>query len=506
MDIVPLTPITVVKVLKGVPFDSTYRDARDWETAGEQQAYFMSKAKYTYSDLTPVRLQNKLRLPVNADSLYDCNYIMFQNANFGSRWFYCFITEINFINVNVSEIAFEIDVLNTWWFDFSIRPSFVEREHIERDHIGDNLVPENLELGEYILSHHEKAGVSNDYCVLIASTVDETGADVQGGYYGGVYSGVKMIKCTGEEANNYIANLTRLNKSDAIVSICMASDTFTTDINQPPATQEIRIDKRIAGIDGYQPVNNKLYTYPYNFMYCINTMGATAEFKYEYFNGSNCRFGLIGETSCNPQVTLIPYDYKIDSLGNLNEKMVLSGFPQCAYNIDSYKAWLAQNGSSTAINVLSSAAGVATGIASAPATGGLGFVATAQGVAGIASTMAQIHAISAKPPQANGSAGTGNTFAYGQLDFHFYNAHITADFARQIDDYFTMFGYAVHKVKMPNFRGRPSFNYVKTRDICLVGSVPFDDMAKIKSIFDKGVTFWHGDFVGDYARDNKPVN
>lgn len=500
MNVVPMTPITSVKVCRNVPLDTTYSDTLDFSSVSAQISYFTGKAKYTFTDLAPVRMQNAIRLPQTADNLYDCNYIMFQNANFGQKWFYAFITDINFINVNMSEILFEIDVMQTWMFEYELQDCFVEREHINDDTIGNNLVHENLELGEYIFANHTKAGVSNSSTIVIASTVDETGNPVEGGYYGGVYSGVKFIKCSAAQANAFITNLTNANKSDAIVSIFMGSDDYLAGQGQPPATNEITISKATSSISGYIPKNNKLFTYPYNFLYCINTNGNTANFRYEFFNDAACTFGLIGETSCNPQVTLLPHNYKISGQGNLNEKMVLNGYPQCAYNIDSFKAWLAQNGASTAINVLGSSAALVTG---AVVSGGIGAVAAIGGIAGIASTMAQVTANSAKPPQANGASGSGNTFAYGQLDFHFYTAQITADYAQQIDNFFSMFGYATHKVKKPNVTGRPSWNYVKTIECKATGSVPFTDMNKIKSIYDNGVTFWHGDWVGDYTRNNK---
>lgn len=500
MNVVPMTPITSVKILKNVPLDSTYKDTLDFSSVSAQTSYFTGKTKYTFTNLTPIRLQNTIRVPVVADNLYDCNYIAFQNANFYNKWFYAFITGIRFVNINMSEIEFELDVMQTWWFDFTVKPSFVEREHVNNDAIGANLVEENLEIGEYIFTNHVKAGVSNSSIVVVASTVDETGAAVDGGYYGGVYSGVKFFKFTAAQANDFIKKLTDANKSSAIVSIFMGSNDFLAEQGRPPATKEISIAKVTGSINDYIPKNNKLFTYPYNFLYCINTNGNTANFRYEFFDTPDCTFGLIGETSCNPQVTLLPYSYKLSGQGNLNEKMVLNGFPQCAYNIDSFKAWLAQNGSTTALSVLGSSAALVTG---AVVSGGIGAVAAIAGITGIFSTMAQVRAQSAKPPQANGASGSGNTFAYGQLDFHFYTAQITAQYAQQIDDYFSMFGYAVHRVKVPNITGRPSWNYVKTIDVKIVGSVPFDDMNRIRSIFDNGVTFWHGDWVGDYTRANK---
>jgi hypothetical protein len=72
-----------------------------------------------------------------------------------------------------------------------------------------------------------------------------------------------------------------------------------------------------------------------------------------------------------------------------------------------------------------------------------------------------------------------------------------------IDDFFTMYGYAVRRCKIPNRSSRPHWNYVKTIGCCITGSVPADDMRKICSIYDAGITFWkNGNEVGNYSLNN----
>ena len=61
-------------------------------------------------------------------------------------------------------------------------------------------------------------------------------------------------------------------------------------------------------------------------------------------------------------------------------------------------------------------------------------------------------------------------------------------------------------MKVPNMTGRESWNYVKTNNVIISGSVPVDSMDAIKNMFNKGIRFWHGDFVGDYSRSNRPLS
>ena len=56
----------------------------------------------------------------------------------------CFISDILYINENCTAITFEIDVMQTWLFDFEIKKSFIERMHVADDTISRNVVEEDL--------------------------------------------------------------------------------------------------------------------------------------------------------------------------------------------------------------------------------------------------------------------------------------------------------------------------------------------------------------------------
>lgn len=497
MNVVPLSPITIVKVCHNVPLDSSYRDTLTFGSVSLQSSFFTGKAKYTFTDLTPVRMQNMIRLPVNADKIYDCNYIMFQNQNFSNKWFYAFIKKINFINVNMCEVEIELDVMQTWYFNYTVKPSFIEREHVSNDAIGANLVAENFELGDYVARDFDGTDKLAQTNIVVAATVDINGDDAVGGTYCGIYSGLCFtVFDRASEVNAMLENLTSKNKADSIVAIFQMPKSMVGGIGSAAQGYTITKSKNYSDIDGYVPRNNKLFTHPYNFLYVTNLDGNSAEFHYEYFSDSACNFRLAGDMSCNPQVFLAPENYK-GVITNYNEKMVLDGFPQCAYSTDSFQQWLAQNGASTAVSVLGSAFSMGMGIAT------MNPFAVAGGGLSIAGTLAKIGETASLPPQAHGSAGSSASFAVGIKDFAFMHMTIRAEYARIIDNYFDMYGYAVHRVKIPNINTRPSWNYVKTIESKIVGSIPFEDIEKIRSIFDSGITFWHGDFVGDYNRANK---
>ena len=495
-----IAPNSVIHILNGVRLDNTYTHTIFFGYAEAQRSFFSSKAKYTRTQYTYLRKERAIRVDIPADNLYDCNYIMFQNTAFGTKWFYAFIINVEYVNNVTSNIYYEIDVMQTWFFDVSVLRCFIEREHPNTDDVGDNLVPDNLEIGEYISDDFDGTGLLGNYAIVVAATFDENLDDAVGGEYSNIYSGLCFnVFQEPESVNNFITKATNKNKSSGIVSVFMMPNSMVAEPNSPPAYHSIEKTKKIDGaIDGYVPHNNKLYTYPYNFLYVTNLNGVGVPFPYEYFSDAdNCEFSLVGDMSCNPQVVLVPNNYK-GVPTNYNEKMVLDGFPQCSYNTDSFKAWLAQNSAGQMVSVGTAAASVIAGVA----TGGIGLAVT--GAISIANTLAQVVQHATLPQQAQNAQGNSAMVAMRIKDFAFMHMHIRSEFAKIVDNYWDMYGYPCHEVKTPNRNQRPHWNYVKTINANIVGNIPADDLAKMKSIYDAGVTFWkNGDEIGNYGLDNR---
>lgn len=155
-----IEPNTTIYLLRNVPLDNTYTDTMWFENASSQWTHFKTRvdangeifAKNTYQR----KNINRCRLEVPADRVYDCNYMMFQNTNYGNKWFYAFITQVEYINNAVTEIEYELDVMQTWMFEYTLEMCMVEREHSSTDQIGDNLMSEPFDLGEYVVDSWEK--------------------------------------------------------------------------------------------------------------------------------------------------------------------------------------------------------------------------------------------------------------------------------------------------------------------------------------------------------------
>lgn len=507
-----IEPNTIIRVLKNCPLDTTYEHTIFFESAGAQNSYFQSLTKYTLTQQSYQRVKRgTMRVAIQSENLYDCNYLMFQNSAFGNKWFYAFIKSVEYINNVTSEIEFEIDVMQTWFFDYTVEHCFVEREHSITDNIGDNLVPEHLETGEYVSDDFDATGKLGGKSIVVAATFDDNYDKIGGAYYCGLFSGlyyhVFPNTVAGAQAcADFISGSGA--KSNGIVSVFLMSSAMVGGMLDSAKTYEITKSKNINNIGGYTPKNKKLFTYPYNFLYVTNLQGNHAVFPYEYFDSDSCTFTLAGDMSCNPQVVLAPNSYKGVAV-NYDEKLVLSGYPQLPYNTDSFKAWLAQNGSSLGVNALGSSMGVGLSLAAAaamtnPVTATLAVAGASVSAANlVGSTVSTVYQHAIQPNQAHGSSGAVTMAAVGLLDFAFMHKHIRPEFAKIIDEYFSMYGYATHRVKVPNRNSRPYWNYVKTIGCEITGSIPCDDARQICGIYDKGITFWkNGANVGNYSLDN----
>lgn len=476
-----------------------------------------------------------IRVQLVSDNLYDCNYIMFRNSAYGNKWFYAFMSAPEHVNNITSQVSYTIDVIQTWFFDYELGQSFIEREHAEVDIAGTNLVPENVELGEYINGKVRTTGITQPNTIVMGSTTYKEGEEWEvnnGGLINKVYSGLKYYVYGANSdgvlaVNRSIEERDRLGKSDSIVTIFMMAGRFidrntgTISFDDsaseavPPEAKwdyiyQYTYDNTKVG--DYIPRNRKLLTYPYRMLYVSNTQGNTAIYHYEYMpNITNpdtgaryIPFYMFGDMSANPSIALIPQGYKVPDAGekNMDEMLVLKGYPQCSWSSDVYAAWLAQNSASLFVNA---ATGVGTGLVRAaignPALGAVSAVNS------VASTIATIADHSVRPPQNNGQ-NAGYLQANAQLlDFHFWDKHITPEFAAIIDDYFDMYGYAVHRHKVPNRHVRENWTYTKTIGCVIHGSCPSDDQTEICRIFDKGITFWsNGNNVGNYSLSNRPLS
>ena len=146
-----IEPNSIIRIMHNVPLDNTYNHTVLFTNLEAQQAYFsgVNVVKYTLNNQSYQRVvKGKMRIEIKAEDLYDCNYLSFQNTNFGTKWFYAFITSVEYVNNITSEIEFELDEWQTYQFDITVGQCFVEREHVTNDAIGANTIAEPIDCPE----------------------------------------------------------------------------------------------------------------------------------------------------------------------------------------------------------------------------------------------------------------------------------------------------------------------------------------------------------------------
>ena len=353
-----VAPNSTIVLCKNLKIDNSYSDTIYFTSASAQEAYFKSKAIATIDNNTYVRKGlGKVRVGIPIASLYKCNYMMFRNQSFENKWFYAFVVSVEYINNQTTELTFDIDVLQTWMFDYSPNQCYVDREHSSTDNPGDNLINEGLDTGEYtFMPNASFTNLQNDLCICVASTLDDDGNDnnVDGKIYGGLYSGLtfRTYELNASGASNvtsFLQNASDNGREDSIVSIFVAPKQIVSGDGIAGQNNDYTVKRPTSlfdythanNIQTYTPHNKKLLTFPYVGILLYNNQGAQEELAYEYFSDpNNCTFTLWGSSGCAPDVIVIPTGYKHNSDTFIME---LTGYPQCGWTTDSYKAWLAKN-------------------------------------------------------------------------------------------------------------------------------------------------------------------
>lgn len=539
-----------------VPIDSTYQNEIYFADRTEQQEYFKPRVRKTFSNYLTVRtnradgsLQSSVKVNENIDVLRSLpvNYMYYQNANHGTRYFYAFITSFVYINENTTEIFFETDVYQTWLFDARIMPSYVVREHSETDEIGDNLVPEKFTFQDYVYQVAHESDKLNEWGYLVTTTdhglteqsfFDQLfgGKDVvvDGKTISGVYQGLFFwFFKTSLSLNTFLNDIIeRLGECVVSISVVPSFSIGSSVVHKtmssfgdgegyigastkPAETTDIIEDAAVNGsFEGYAPKNNKMFTSPFYKLIVTNHSGDIAEYNIEDFsNPDRIHFALYGDISASPSLTLIPCNYK-GLTRDYDSGISISGFPQVSFNTDTFKLWLTKNQFGTALQTAASVGtivGGAVSLAAAIPTGGASLLAGAGMIAGGAgsamSTINGVYQASKEPNRAHGTGVKNNLLtAMGKNKFEYYIQTMRRDHAITVDNFFTMYGYQTNKIKQPNVSARPYFNYVQTSGINILGAIPCDDMEKLRSIYDKGITLWKKDAtIGFYDVDNRPV-
>jgi len=547
-----VAPNGTIELFRGIGLTPEYVDTIWFPNISIQDHVFSQIVRYSFSSQMYTRVsENKCRVHIVADEIRDCDYMRFQNTRAGkSKWFYAFITNIEYINEQVTEITYEIDEIQSWYFEPNsnnhFEKCFIERQHSESDDIGENIVPEPINVTESIVC--EKAfswsSISTKYLVAIG-VVDKIANQIAKNQteYGGLASTVMYFVF---DSTNYWKFISAANFADGLIEnlisgnnnlwsilsvyavpseffangtadsllgadcILLGNLAWSDRKSAPRLTPASHHGNAQDGL--YSDVkNNKMFTYPYSFIR-IATPISEQDFKYEnFFYSGDCYFSL--RTTCNPEpvVVVFPENYNGEEF-DFRYAQTINSFPVLT---------LYQNNMSGELMGKAVKAGLAAlgGAVIGAASGGLNVMEVAQ--------VGMLHGrdyvknsaplLSTTTPSIKGGGSTtfapfmaDTDFPTGAPQFRFridgYQMGLRAQTAELVDQYFSRYGYAQNKIDVPNVHARQKWTYVKTRDCKCTVNAPASSLAKINSIMNNGITWWDSSTsVGHYGNFNNPV-
>lgn len=379
-----IEPNSTIWILTGVPLDKSYSHTYypwatgDTATRSTQFNSFVShylrsnvtyKGKtysYTLNRYSFLRHnRNSIRVKMPIELLYDCNYMIFENTGYNysdsqRKKFYAFIDDVKYINDNTTEIMYTIDVMQTWHFDYSLDPCFVEREHIASDNRGDNIIAEPIDCGAY--NTYSRYGLlrmfeeQKWYIVFVCTfSTSVSLSPASGSFSGGTWNQCeyKEYYCYNPlnladpdvmspmdiqtDVNSWLNFVSVLNRTNSIITMYMCpefmlpsktygaayanKDAMISSVQECSGT----FSSLISNVDitarprypNWTPHNQKMLTYPYCFFTVDNNQGVVNEYRYENFY--NCRTGTItsGDILFNvywnnavkPRLRIVPVDY-----------------------------------------------------------------------------------------------------------------------------------------------------------------------------------------------------
>ena len=529
--------ITKDTYIKLVRFDVTKEHQITFLDGVAQVDYFKNQLRGIVLEASSYqRKEFKIRFPALIDDIQQFNYAIVQNKPESYKYYFYYISDMEYISDELTDVTIKLDVFQTFQFDFHYLKSYVEREHTNNDSVGSNTIPEGLETGTFIINSTQRMSSLMNYIYMIQVKRSLDGVvwlstDLGGIRYSGGFYAVNGYDMVAQIIEWYAENTPQTGITiDDIVSIYMVPSYFLPAPFRPATNSyEIvysyssasEIDYSISkpsSIDGYTPKNKKLLTKEFNYLVVSNESGATSELYYENFTTSNCQFLIEGVPVPSASGRISPKAYgNAGSGANYNPYSIPFGkMPIIDSNYDYYKIWLNNNSFNLTTGAIetgleSIAGGLQLGVSAFTGNveGMISGGTRGLGIYGYAYDMfKKFHEVKRIPPQTISHSANGDVLnALHENIFVFYQFCIKREYAQIIDEFLSKFGYKTLKIKVPNITGRSNWNYVKTIEACVDSeSVPKKYIEEFKDMLNRGITFWHNPATFmDYSQSNNIV-
>lgn len=543
---------------KNILLDKTHKNVLNYST-NDMLALLRSVGHLVGEASNYSFIQNgKISVGFTYDQCLTSNYIAYQNPNYSGKWFFAFIDRVEYESNKSTIIYYTIDNWATWFDNLTFKPCYVVREHVNDDTIGANTTEEGLAVQEFVCEQSDTdIGLGSMFWVGVLTNYNPADNTRFSGitiYNRGVfgsrlvlfqYNNVSQL----EDLLAFIIKTNNASHIDDIKDIFIIPynlispadldyEEFTLMVGETEETYgfyklntydynaksyDWQIDKTLSFSD-YVPKNNKVFVYPFNYLYVTNNIGDSNIFKYEDFsNSTKATFKVDLSLSIGCSGRIVPVNYKRVS-EYLDGAVSLGKYPTCQWSSDSYTNWLTQNAvnittsfmnaglSMMSLGLTATNAHIGQSAEKNPTTplqsAGMSLNPVANIANQIAGTIGAFYQAQLLPNRTAGTNTADVNFASNDTTFKIEHMRIKTEHLRQIDDYFTRFGYKVIRVKVPNITGRASFNYIEIGqgERFAFGEVPAESLTEINMIAQNGLTIWHNHAnIGNYSVNNSII-
>lgn len=497
----------------GIRMDRGYNNVLSY-TETQMVTLCQSKAIASANNYSFIRQEkNAINTSFTYNQCLSANYIAFQNTSLSNKWFFAWIDEVEYISDAVTKIKFKVDAWSTWYEKFPKQACMVKREHVSTDTYGANRQPEPIAGSRDYINYNYKTYnlAPNGYGVKITATGPYDSGDTYGSKNGMTWIGLyrlKLIstlsqlgKTIGRTIKHYNENKYGQNIIDMqLYPSCL--DGIAAD-NRDSNKSTTFSDTFTLGRSGNNYKNAKTLQYPYCKITASNGTSET-DFMWEDFTYSDATYQIRGQLWPATEIKLIPVQYKGRTF-DLTSAIDSPDYPTIPYSLNSWESWYAINGSYTNMQMIGQAVGAIGTIGINAVTGDVEKIVST-GVSeelNLLQTNQNLKQKRAAADTTHGSLAKGNVQFLVNNGFTLFERRLPDDELKAIDDYFTRFGYAINKIKVPNYTGRRYWNFVQLGDVIANGSVPTNYMEKINNALLTGVTIWHShDNIGNFALNN----
>ena len=388
----PSSTITLCKT----PLEADQNNQLTFANASAQESYFNGlTGNKVFTEYTYVRQENSINLEIPYDQCIGYNYLFYKNSNFSNKYFYCFITDYQYVNENTTKVFIKTDVYQTWVFQLDYKKCFVEREHVINDTRGLHTLPEALEIGDMVINGDVTDAYATDYddMLVIAGISEEptdmgisvspnqlasasfngmpssiylVGASISNGIqsiinlidFAGKGEAVKFVflapkGCFGYGNVHYTTvtwSFTRDGTTKTVNNVLYPSSSHATGRNNsanPLGDYNYTKPNYLGGTDTYYPKNNKMLCWPFTSLNVSNNAGQTVNYRWEDFTGTSAQFSAYSAVCPGMSIKLEPRNYKNiinDTENGCDYGLTGAKYPICNFTSDIFTNWQTQNG------------------------------------------------------------------------------------------------------------------------------------------------------------------